>query len=147
MNDRVSEDWLARYSPREWLRAALGELRQAETAFRVRQGKAGIAGLRRAAGMGFNAILRLQFNAGYGRTYMEHLTAAQTDESLPTPVREAAAMLLRVPSASGNVVVLRTPANDERLLEATRDVLAHAYTCVLHGEVDGDAAARSQELP
>ena len=22
MNDRVSEDWLARYSPREWLRAA-----------------------------------------------------------------------------------------------------------------------------
>src|SRR5690606_34434130 len=110
----------------------MGELRRAEGAYEQKNGRAGLAGARRAAGMALNAILVVSPNDAWGRSYMDHLLAVKADTSDETParVREACALLVETPLPGGALVALRTGRADERVLEAARDVLAHAYARV-----------------
>ena len=126
-----------RHSPREWVRAALGELAQAEAAYARSQPKAGLAGAKRAGGMALNANVILEPSEHWGRTYIEHLAALGRDESAPPAARAAAALLASTPLPGGALVGLRSPNGDERMLEAARTVMAHAYAIALRHEEAG----------
>jgi hypothetical protein len=136
---RDPDDWLRRYSPKEWIRAGMKELRLAELSYKQRNVRAGLAGCKRAAGMALNAALILEPNEAWKRTYVEHLRAVAQDESVPVAVRGAARVLLDVPVPGGEIVVLRSPGHDERVLEAARDVMAHAFAVVVRHEKTGSA--------
>lgn len=138
---RDESHWLFKLSPDEWIRAATGELRRAEEAYRQKNGRAGLAGARRAAGMALNGALIVAPNEAWGRSYMDHLLAlkADLDEGLPARVREACAILVDTPLpggafSQGRLVALRSGRADDAVLEAARDVVAHAYAVVKHGE-------------
>lgn len=133
---RNEAHWLHKFSPDEWLRAAMGELRRAEQAYARRQGRAGLAGARRAAGMALNAVLIFEPNEAWGRSYMDHLLALKGAEAGGTParVRESCAILVDTPLPGGELVAIRTSTADERVLEAARDVVAHAYAVVKRRE-------------
>jgi len=62
----------------------------------------------------------------------DHLLALKADASgmIPARVREGCALLLETPLPGGELVALRTAHADERVLEAVRDVIAHAYAVV-----------------
>jgi HEPN domain-containing protein len=127
---RDESHWLFKLAPDEWLRAAMGELKRAEDAYARKNARAGLAGARRAAGMALNGALILQPNDAWGRTYMDHLLALKVDASAPERVREAAAILVDTLLPGGELVSLRTAKADENVLEAARDVVAHAYALV-----------------
>jgi|SRR5580698_1795568 hypothetical protein len=130
--------WLLRFSPDEWIHAALGELRRAKAAYDRGNVRAGGAGVKRAAGMALNAALIVEPNEGWGRTYVEHVEALAKDERVPALVREACRLVLRVDPATGDVVVLRTPRTHEATMEAARDVIAHAWAVVKRNEIIRD---------
>jgi HEPN domain-containing protein len=133
--ERDTSHWLMKLSPDEWLRAALGELRRAEEAYKGRDPRAGLAGARRAAGMALNGALIAEPNAAWGRSYVDHLLALSREDSAPARVREAAKLLVETPlPGQGSLVSIRTASSDEKVLEAARDVAAHAYAVVTrHG--------------
>ena len=126
--------WLRRLSPDEWIRAALAELTRAEEAYRARNLRAGAAGCKRAAGMALNAALILEPDDAWGRTYVEHVAALAKEVGVPEAVRRAAEIVVQLQPPSAELVALRTPATDERVIEATKDVLAHAYAVVKRHE-------------
>lgn len=130
--ERDTNHWLFKFSPDEWIRAATGELRRAEEAYARKNGRAGLAGARRAAGMALNGALITLPNEAWGRSYMDHLLALKTDAN--ARVAEAAKTLVDTPLPGGEVVALRTAKSDERVLEAARDLIAHAYTIVKRAE-------------
>jgi hypothetical protein len=142
---RVASDdathWLRQYAPREWIRAALNELDRARSAFEARDRKGALATCRRAAGMAINGALCVDSTelVRYGRSYMDHLVALASDERAPEAVRGAARALIEQPPPGSGIVLLRTHSADQRLLEATQDVMAHALAVVLRAETDGDA--------
>ncbi len=129
---RDETHWLNKLSPEEWIRAAMGELRRAEQAYARKNGRAGLAGARRAAGMALNGALIVVPNESWGRSYMDHLLALSRDQSpeVPPRVREACATLVETPMPGGELVALRTGREDEKVLEAARDVVAFAYAIV-----------------
>ncbi len=129
---RDEAHWLFKLSPDEWIRAAMGELRRAEAAYKAKNARAGLAGARRAAGMALNGLLIVLPNEAWGRSYMDHLLALKGETGAETPprVREAAAILVDTPLPGGELVALRTSGADEKVLEAARDVVAHAYAIV-----------------
>jgi HEPN domain-containing protein len=131
---RDESHWLFKLSSDEWIRAAMGELRRAEEAYAKKNGRAGLAGARRAAGMALNGALIVEPNEAWGRSYMDHLLALKTDASVPARVREAATILLETPLPGAELVSLRTANADERVLEAARDLVAHAYAVVKRDE-------------
>ena len=123
--------WLFKLSPDEWIRAAMGELRRAEAAYAQKNPRAGLAGAKRAAGMALNGALIVDPNDAWGRSYVDHVAAIARDAAVPPRVREAGAILTEAhPPAAGRLVVLRTSTADERILEAARDLVAHAYAVV-----------------
>jgi HEPN domain-containing protein len=126
--------WLHRFSPDEWIRAALGELARAEKALDHGDARAGIVGLKRAAGMALNAALIVEPERPLGRTYVEHLTASSVDRDLPDAVREACRRVLDAKPPSGEIVALRTPHTHFAVVEAARDVIAHAWAVVKRHE-------------
>lgn len=132
---RDPNHWLYKMDPHEWIRAALAELRRADTLYRERNAGGGLAGARRAAGMALNAALILVPNQAYGRSFVDHLKALEIDESAPAAVREACRLLLETQPPNPNLISLRTSKSDERVLEAARDVVAHAYAVVLKTEL------------
>jgi hypothetical protein len=127
---RDPDHWLRKYSPKEWIRAGMKELRLAETAYKQRNVRAGLTGCKRAAGMALNAALIVEPNDAWKRTYVEHLSALAKDLQVPAAVSAAARVLLEMPMPGGEIVLLRSPAQDEKVLEAARDVLAHAFAVV-----------------
>ena len=131
--------WLFKFSPQEWIRAAMGELRRAEAAYSRRSTRAGLAGARRAAGMALNAALIVEPNEAWGRTYVEHLAALKGATDIPPAVRAAAALLVEAAPAGQALVVLRSKDQDLRVLEAARDLTAHAYAVVAKHEAGGQA--------
>ena len=132
---RDKSHWLKKLSPDEWIRAAMGELRRAEEAYKTKNARAGLAGCKRAAGMALNGALIVAPNEGWGRSYVDHLLALAKDQSVPARVREACAILNETaPPAAGGLVTLRTSSADERVLEAARDLVAHAYAIVKKAE-------------
>jgi hypothetical protein len=122
--------WLSRYSAQGWIERALRELAVAEQAFADRQPPAAAAATKRAAGMALNGALRVVFRADWGRSYVDHLKALAADASLPRDISEAADAVLKFTPQPGKLVFLRSPGQDQRLLEATRTVMAHAYAIV-----------------
>jgi hypothetical protein len=128
------DNWLHKYSAREWLNVSLQELAQAEAAFKENRARTGTTACKRAAGMALNGALVVQPEAGWGRTYVEHLVALAADESAPERVREACRLVLAADSAMPSVVVLRTRARDRAVAEAVRDIQAHAYAIIVRHE-------------
>ncbi len=142
---RDPQHWLLRYSADEWVRAALAELARAERAYRSRDARGGLACARRAAGMALNGALVVEPDPGWGRSYVDHLRAVAADERVPAEVSAGAKLLLEAPAPGGAVVALRTPAGDERVLEATRTVMAHAYARVKRVAPPPAGGARGEE--
>lgn len=131
---RDPEHWLRKYSPKEWIRAAMKELKLAEAAYAQRNARAAITGCKRAAGMALNAALIVEPNESWKRTYVEHLQALGRDVTVPPAVSAAARVVLEMPAPGGEIVILRSPSNDEKVLEAARDVIAHAFAVVTRHE-------------
>jgi hypothetical protein len=131
---RDPSDWLRRFSPDEWIRAALGELSRAEAAWARGDARSGAAGVKRAAGMALNAALLVEPEPRWGRTYVEHVAALSTDDRVPAAVREACLLVLEAKAPTGDVVSLRTPRSNAVVLEAARDVVAHAWAVVKRHE-------------
>ncbi|MDB4941497.1 MAG: hypothetical protein JWP97_1031 [Labilithrix sp.] len=132
---RDESHWLFKLSPEEWIRAALADLARAEAAFRARDQRGGLVGARRAAGMALNGPLAVTPDLPWGRTYVEHLGALAKDASAPPRVVEGCRVLLDTPlPGPAKLVTLRTSTADERILEAARDVIAHAYSIVKRSE-------------
>lgn len=128
---RDENHWLFKLSPDEWIRSAMGEIRRAEQAYGQKNVRAGLAGAKRAAGMALNGALILEPNDAWGRSYVDHVAAVARDVGVPERVREAAKILHEAqPPQAGGLVALRTASGEERILEAARDVIAHAYAVV-----------------
>ena len=79
--------------------------------------------------MALNAALIVEPNR-LGRTYVEHIQGLARDASAPAPVQAACKVLLELPPSTSDLIPLRTARSDERVLEAARDVMAHAYAVV-----------------
>lgn len=126
--ERDANHWLFKFSPDEWIRAAMGELRRAEEAYKAKNARAGLATARRAAGMALNGVLIIEPNDAWGRTYMDHLLALKVDAN--ARIAEAAKTLVDTPLAGGELVALRTASADDKVLEAAKDLVAHAYALV-----------------
>jgi HEPN domain-containing protein len=122
--------WLFRLSPEEWIHAALGELSRAEAAYTRGDVRAGLAGLKRAAGMALNGALIVEPNERWGRSYVDHLRALALDAGVPQAVTAACNVLLEAHPPSASLVTLRTARGDQRAIEAAKDVMAHAYAKV-----------------
>ena len=131
---RDESHWLFRHSPAEWVRAGLGEARRAEEAYARGDARGGLAGARRAAGMALNGVLIVAPDERWGRTYIEHLVSLKADASAPEAVRTAATVLVDTPPPSPDLVILRRKDHDVRVVEAARDVIAHAYALVCRAE-------------
>ncbi len=131
--DRDPSHWLFKFSPDEWIRAALAEIHRAEDAYRAHNAKGGLAGAKRAAGMALNAALIVEPNDKWGRAYVDHVMALGRDDSVPAAVKNACKVLLET-HAGGVFVILRSPRSDELVLEAARDLVAHAYAVVRRNE-------------
>jgi HEPN domain-containing protein len=122
--------WLFRLAPDEWLSAALGELKRAESAYAKNDVRAGVASTKRAAGMALNGALILEPNDAWGRSYVEHLVAVAKDASVPEQVRAGCKLLMEAKMPTSDLLGLRSKAGDARMIEAARDVIAHAYWVV-----------------
>ncbi len=147
MNEFVKDPdhWLFKLTPREWIRAALGELSRAEEAYTKRDGRGGLAGAKRAAGMALNGALIAVPNDGWGRTYVEHVTALARDTTVPAPVQEACRALLGERPPGGSLLSLHSKGGDQRIVEAARTVLAHAYAVVVRYFPDDEPPAPADE--
>ncbi len=135
---RDPSHWLRRFSPDEWVRASLGELRRAEARFKANDVTAGLAGCKRAAGMALNGALLVEPDESWQRSYVDHVAALARDPRVPERVREASKHLLEARSPSSDILTLRSRRSDERLLEAARDVMAHAYAVIKRHENESE---------
>jgi hypothetical protein len=131
---REPDHWLRKLTPDEWIRAAMAELRRAEAAYAGGDGRGGSAGVKRAAGMALNAALIVEPDEKWGRSYVEHVKALAEDARVPQAVREACRLVLEAKGPSGVVVSLRTPRANEAIVDAAKDVIAHAYAVVKRHE-------------
>jgi hypothetical protein len=127
---RDPDHWLFRYSPDEWIRAALGELARARKASERGDARGCAAGVKRAAGMALNAALIVEPEERWGRTYVEHVEALAGDPKVPEAVRMAARAVLAAGVAEDGIVRLGTPRTRTAPVEAAHDVIAHAWAVV-----------------
>jgi HEPN domain-containing protein len=136
---RDESHWLFKLSPDEWVRAGLADLQRAEQAYRANNPRGGLVGAKRAAGMALNGVVIVTSDAEpdprWGRTYVEHLGALGRDATVPARVVEACHELLETAlPGPARLVTLRTTSAEQRVLEAARDVIAHAYAIVKRSE-------------
>jgi HEPN domain-containing protein len=133
--ERDEGHWLLKLSPGEWVRAGLADLRRSEEAYASNNARAGLAGAKRAAGMALNGALIVEPDEAWGRSYVDHLMALSRDARVPDRVRDACRELTEgAPPAASRLVTLRTASSENRVLEAARDVIAHAYAVVTRHE-------------
>ena len=133
--ERDEKHWLFKLSPDEWIRAGQSDLRRAEEAYRANNPRAGLASAKRAAGMALNGALIVEPDEQWGRSYVDHLMAASRDARVPERVRAACRALTEPNSPSAErLITLRTSSHEHRILEAARDVIAHAYAIVKRHE-------------
>ncbi|MDB5216407.1 MAG: hypothetical protein JWO86_4334 [Myxococcaceae bacterium] len=137
--ERDEKHWLFKLSPDEWIRAGQGDLKNAEQAYAANNPRAGLAGAKRAAGMALNGALIVEPDAIWGRSYVDHLMALSRDAKVPERVRNACRELTAPAGGEGmpgaqKLVTLRTSSQEHRILEAARDVIAHAYAVVKRHE-------------
>lgn len=126
--------WIEGKSPREWIREASQEVREAEKALAKRDQRTGYTCLRRAAGKALNAALLLEPNPAWGRSYMDHVRALAVDEGVPEAVRAAAQKLVHADPNDRTLVLLVPARHYEALIEAAKDVVAHAYAVLVRHE-------------
>jgi HEPN domain-containing protein len=132
---RDESHWLLKLSPDEWIRAGLADLKKSEEAYKANNPRAGLAGAKRAAGMALNGALIAEPDELWGRSYVDHLMALGRDARVPERVREACRELTEPAAPAGSkLVALRTHSAEHRILEAARDVIAHAYAVVKRHE-------------
>jgi hypothetical protein len=129
------KDWLRKMSPAEWVTAAMSEVRRAERAYEDRQAKAGLASARRAAGMALNAVLIVEPHETWGRSFVDHLRALAVDEVAPAEVRASCNLLLDTQPPGPGVISLRSSARDKKIIDAAKDVIAHAYARIVRAGV------------
>jgi hypothetical protein len=84
--------------------------------------------------MGLNAALIVEPDESWGRTYVEHVEALARDMRVPEAVRAACRTVLDARPPGGDVVNLRTPRAHHQVVEAARDVVAHAWAVVKRRE-------------
>lgn len=133
---RQKDHWLFRFSPEEWVFAGVGEAKKADEAYARGDARGGLATARRAAGMALNGVLIVEdeARASWGRTYMEHLTKLKDDPGAPSAVREAARVLVEEDAGGASkLLTLRRKSAPSPVVEAARDVVAHAYARVVRG--------------
>jgi len=137
---RQKDHWLYRFSPEEWVFAGSSEAKKAGEAYARGDTRGGLAGARRAAGMALNAVLIVdeEARASWGRTYMEHLGKLRDDARAPEAVRVAARTLLAEEVPSRELVTLRKKSASTPMVEAARDVIAHAYARVVRESAKGE---------
>jgi HEPN domain-containing protein len=128
------ETWLERASPREWIREAGQEIKEAERALAKRDQRTGYACLRRGAGKALNAVLLLEPNPAWGRSYMDHVRALAREASVPEAVRSAAAKIVAADPNDRTLVLLVPTRHYAGLVEAAKDVVAHAYAVLVRHE-------------
>ncbi len=81
--------------------------------------------------MALNGALIVEPDARWGRSYVDHLTALSRDAAVPERVRQACRELTLVAAPPGpTLLAIRTRSSEQRILEAARDVIAHAYAVV-----------------
>lgn len=132
---RDASHWLFKLSPDEWIRAGLSDLKRAEEAYGAKNARGGLAGAKRAAGMALNGALIVEPDDGWGRSYVEHLAALAHDVRVPPRVSAACHELLETTMpGQTKLVALRTSSSERRVLEAAKDVIAHAYAVVKRHE-------------
>ena len=132
---RDESHWLHKLSPDEWVRAGLSDLDRSKAAYDANNPRAGLASAKRAAGMALNGALIVEPDESWGRSYVDHLMALGRDARVPERVREACRELtVPGPPAATKLVTLRTSSHEHRILEAARDVIAHAYAVVKRHE-------------
>ncbi len=128
MDPLHNDNWLARLSAEDWLAAATNELVHCRQALERRGYRAGVTHARRAAGMACNGVLRVAFDASWGRSYMDHVVALAADERVPEPVRDAAQELVNTRPAPPELISLGKP--DLRSLLAAETIIAWAHAHV-----------------
>ena len=128
------DDWLKKHAPREWVQIGLAELRRATEAFRVHDIAAGMAFCKRAAGMALNGALLVEPDPTWGRSYVDHLRALANDARVPSAVRDACRVVLDARPPNPHLLTLRVPGGNDRVVEAARDVMAHALAVVIRHE-------------
>lgn len=116
--------WLYRLGADEWLRAAEHELSLCWEALQRRALRTGVTHARRAAGMAWNAILVTDFDARYGRSYMEHLYVLAREPAIPDTVRAAAGHLQATAPAAAGLVQIGRP--DTSAYDAAATVVTFA---------------------
>ena len=121
LENKDNDNWLARLSAEELLAAAANELLHCQHVLERRNYRAGVTHARRAAGMACNAILRIAFDASWGRSYMDHVIALAEDLSVPETAREAARLLVETQPAPPELVTLGKP--NLSALNAAQDIL------------------------
>ena len=135
---RDETHWLFKLSPDEWIRAGLSDLDRAVAAYKANNPRAGLAGAKRAAGMALNGALIVEPDETWGRSYVDHINALGRDAKVPERIRQACHELADTPMVGADkekLVTLRTSSQEHRVLEAARDVIAHAYAVVKRHEV------------
>ncbi|MFO0659534.1 MAG: hypothetical protein U0165_06865 [Polyangiaceae bacterium] len=145
--ERDPSHWLYRLSPREWIQLALEELERAESYFTQNQARAGYVSAKRAAGMALNGALIVAPDDSWGRSFVDHIHAVGRDERVPDAVREAAVRLASAEPPGGAMVTLRSRSGEQRLIESSRTVMAHAYAIVIKGEPEANDDSSGSSSP
>jgi hypothetical protein len=127
--------WLRRLDADEWLAAATTELGHCQEALNRRAVRPGVTHARRAVGMAVNAVLVLEEDPRYGRSYMEHVLAMSADEASPPEIRAAAILLRDTPAAPPELIKLGR--SDLRVLEAARLLVEHCAAKVAQLRLKG----------
>ena len=128
MNETDDRTWLTRMDAMAWVRAGLAEVSKAQGQSDPR---AVIAACKRAAGMGLNGYLVVDFRESWGRSYVEHLRAAAEDEAVPEAVRVLCKRIVEAEPPGHALVQLRSKGREDALVDATKDVLAWVYGALL----------------
>ena len=113
-----------------------GSCTRAETAYEQRErARRRSPGCKRAAGMALNAALIVEPNDAWGRTYVEHVAGAgEGRERAGGGARGVPRVLEAKPRRGRRRDASGRPAHDETVLEAARDVIAHAFAVVMRHE-------------
>ena len=125
-----------RLSPDEWIRAALGELARAEEAYARERRARGARGVQARGGDGAQRRAHRRAERRVGADVRRaRRRRSRSDAAVPEAVRAACDVLARDARRRAAIVLsLRTHAGDASVLEAARDVIAHAYAVVKRHE-------------
>lgn len=123
-NEKDPNHWLFRLTAPEWLAAAETELDHAQAAFDRRAVRQGVTHARRAVGMAWNAVLVMEPDDRYGRSYMDHLVALADDAEAPADIHTAAGLLRDTPTVAPALVTIGKPPTVA--VDAARALVAYA---------------------